>query len=222
MKKLIHCLLIGLIGCASFAKASLDIKIQDCRNGHLEYLGELKILKDGKIFKTLKPEHDSEQKLTGLDLGVYKLVYRSIFEQQVTQEVKITEEREYNVSLCVNFVDYKKEAYKPIINQLKSGESYEVEMLSRGCFHATEESFKITKDAKGFIVKWGNDSKRLTENDIKAIQRFEIELSLKKGFGCTTVDTYTVTFQGKKQESRDGSCNWDGFIFLHEQLFGKK
>ena len=198
------------------------ISIQDCRNSQLEYLSELKVLKDGKMFKTLNPKFENQQTLKNLEVGTYSLVYKSLFKIETTQIVKITEYKSYKIQLCTNFIDYEKEIYKPIINQLTENNSYKVEMSSQGCFHSEKDSFTITRNTKDdYYIKWGEKSKKLNEQDIESIGHFEIELNHMNSFGCTTVDTYTVVYNGNSILISDGSCDWNGFMYLRIEIFGK-
>ena len=224
MKKGAFYLLVNLIFFSNLAngKAKMIISIQDCRNSQLEYLSELKVLKDGKIFKILNPKYENQQSLKNLELGTYSLVYKSLFEKETTQIVKITEYISYKVELCTNFIDYEKETYKPIINQLKENDSYKVEMSSQGCFHSEKDSFTITRKSQDdYYIHWSDKSKKLSEKDIESIEHFEIELNYMNRFGCTTVDTYSVVYNGNSNLILDGSSGWDGFIYVRKEIFGK-
>ena len=198
------------------------ISIHDCRNNQLEYLSELKILKDGKIFKVLNPKYENEQIIRNLELGTYSLVYNSLFEKETTKIVTVTEYKSYKIELCTNFIDYEKETYNPIINLLNENESYTVQMSSQGCFHSEKDSFTITRKSKDdYYIQWGDKSKKLNEIDIKLIKHFEIELNYMNSYGCTTTETYIVIYKGKSNVIVDGSCDWEGSSYLKKGIFGK-
>lgn len=115
------------------SKAQLIITIKDCREAGISQLSELKILKNGIDFKILKPIHENKQILKDLDLGLYTLIYKSLFSIEETVVVNITENKKYFSIICI---DYSKETYKPIIDSLNIGEKYTIFYSSRGCFHS--------------------------------------------------------------------------------------
>lgn len=38
--------------------------------------------------------------------------------------------------------------------------------------------------------------------------------------GCTTKDTYIILFRENEMNVNDGTCDWNGGIYLKKQLFG--
>jgi hypothetical protein len=219
--KLIVTFVLLTLAFVAYPKATLTIEIKNCRKAEFAYLAELKILKNGVLYKTLKPMHDTEQKLKNLEPGTYTLVYQSIFGKEVVHQTKITENKNYPVVICIDFLDYSKETYKPIIDQLQNGTFYEVLVASQGCFHSRSDAYTIKKSADGYSIEWKGRSKQLNDKDLEAIRRFEYELHYANSDGCTTVDAYTVKYQGKETQTVDGGCDWDGFYNLEKKIFPK-
>lgn len=202
--------------------AELTINIYDCREpSKFEFLSSLKILKNGKKFKTIKPEQGKQTVLKGLDIGSYTLEYKSIFDKIVNLKVEIVENKKYTTNLCVNFLDYNKEKYIPIIDKLQENEFYNVITRSRGCFHSSKDTLTIKRNKNIYTLTYGTKSKKLSSKDIDEIRHFELELNymIDKGF-CTTTDTYVVNYNGITKQVDDGSCDWHGFDYLTKQLFG--
>jgi hypothetical protein len=204
-------------------KAELTINISDCRDPKdFTYLSEVKVLKNEKEYKTLKPQHESKQVLKDLELGTYTLVYKSLFDKEESLRVEISEYKKYSTTLCTNFIDYSKERYKPIIDQIQENEFYTVIMLSEGCFHSSEDTVIIKRDKNIYTISWAEKSKVLTKADVEAIRHFEMELVNMGGGGCTTSETYTITYNGTTTTNFDRSCRWWGISYLKKQLFGDK
>jgi len=203
-------------------KAVLSLKIIDCRDEEkFSYLSELKVLKDGKQFKTLKPEHEKQIILKNLEFGEYTLHYTSMFGKEVNQKIAIAENKTYSVNLCVNFIDYSKETSKPIIDQLKENEEYTIIVISQGCFHHTLDSIIIKRINNVCKITWGEKTKILSATDIESIRHFEFELAYMNEDGCTTTDMYYIIYNSKTKKTRDGSCDWRGAYYLRKQLFSE-
>ena len=204
-------------------KATLSLKIIDCRDEEkFSYLAELKVLKDGKHFKTLKPEHEKQIILKNLEFGEYILLYKSMFGKEVNQKIVITENKTYSLNLCINFIDYSKESYKAIIDQLKEKEEYTIIVISQGCFHHTLDSIIIKRANNVCKITWGEKTKILTAVDLESIRHFEFELAYMNEDGCTTTDMYYIIYNNKTKKNRDGSCDWRGAYYLKKQLFGEQ
>jgi hypothetical protein len=83
------------------------------------------------------------------------------------------------------------------------------------------DSLKISKRGGLFYAIHGSKEKALLEKDLKAIKEFEQQTRLIGGGGCTTVDTYLISYNGRQQEITDESCNWEGFYLLMKAIFGE-
>lgn len=204
-------------------KAMIVINIQDCRevdNG--TYLSEIKILRNGEEYQIVQPETQNEYIIKDLELGIYTLLYTSFFGKEESKEVKISTYKKYDIVLCLDFMDYSKETYKSLIDQLKNNESYTINLLSRGCFHSVEEVVTINRKKDIYTIQWDLTFKSLNKKDIEAIRHFEIELNYQEDKGCTTEDIYTLNYKGNTKKIIDASCSWEGLSYLHKQIFGTK
>ncbi|MBS1653162.1 MAG: hypothetical protein JSU07_14240 [Bacteroidetes bacterium] len=196
--------------------------MKDCRDTsqHI-YLSELVVFKNNNLFKTINPQLKNTQFLSELDTGTYIFQYKTIFDTEEKTKLNISENKKYTLLLCVNYIDYSKNAFTTYIDQLKENESYSISIASDGCFHSTKDLIKIKREKNNYYINWGEKLKILTKENVLAIKYFEIELNhLLKGF-CTTQDTYTISYKETKKIICDGSCNWKGAYYLHKQLFEK-
>lgn len=55
---------------------------------------------------------------------------------------------------------------------------------------------------------------------VKKLMKFESQLNSipQKDGGCTTEETYRMTFNGKIKEIKDSRCKWDGWGNLKKNL----
>ncbi len=130
------------------------------------------------------------------------------------------------VSLCLKAQEkttpYKstvhKSTYVTIFDQLQEKELFRIDFTSTGCFHSVKEIMVIKKEKDIYYVVYNDYIKMLTARDIEAIQKFEKGLTRAGNHGCTTVDTYLITHNGKQQIVTDGSCRWNGYYDLKKAL----
>jgi hypothetical protein len=202
--------------------ATLEINIKDCKSNTFQYLHELSLFKDNKRIRLLKPEYDYIQKVTKLKKGTYYLEYNSLFKKTERYKVIITEFKKYSVDLCIDYMNYSKETYKPIIDQLKDNGRYKIIISSQGCFHSTNDTLIIFRKKNSYFVKWSNKKKVLSHSDIEEIRHFELELNYMTNGFCTTTDTYLIVYKNKRKKIVDGSCYWNGNYFLMKKLWNKQ
>jgi hypothetical protein len=203
--------------------AQLVIKISSNRDPQeYVYLPELKILKDGKEFRTLHPQSEHKQVLKDLHLGTYTFVYKTIFDKEEQVRIDITEQKKYSVDLYIDYFDYSKETYTPIIDRLKENDSCTIFISSQGCFHFSKDTLVIRRNKDLYTMNWSGKFKILSVADVEKIRHFEMELKHMMDDGCTTTDTYLITYHGEPALFiSDGSCNWNGRYYLKKDLFGE-
>jgi hypothetical protein len=201
---------------------TLEINIKDCRFNELEYLSELSVIKDNKRISLLKPEHNYTQRLSNLDTGTYFLEYKSLYGKNERLKVVVAQFKKYSVDLCIDYINYSKEIYKPIIDKLQDKENYKILISSQGCFHSTSDTLTIVRENNSYSATWTNKRKTLTQSDIDVVRNFEIELNYMTYGGCTTSDTYIVIYKNKKIQIEDGSCRWNGDTYLKAKLWGNQ
>lgn len=202
-------------------KARIEVTTKICRYDSQEYLNELKVLKDGKIIRHIEPNFYKPTWIEDLDTGNYVLEFSSIFGKTISYNYRIPKAKRYDIELCLDYIDYSKESFKPIISRLKNDETYSIKYQSKGCFHSQNDCFTISKLEDKYYLKRDTTTKELSQKDIEAIMHFEMELNCMHGnYGCTTQDYYLVEYGDTALEIKDGGCIWNGFSYLGKQLFG--
>lgn len=125
-----------------------------------------------------------------------------------------------NYDTIIDFTLYSEDyvEYKPLLNNLKNGEQFIINFESIGCFHNTNHTLKIEKKSDIIYAEYNGTTKQLNKKEIKSLGKFENELKKPKRTGCTTTSTYTIISMNDTQRIMDGSCSWNGFYNLMEDL----
>ncbi len=205
-----------VIGCTS---SSIQVNIEDSRT---EYgsatVRELKLYRNDSLIRIIDPVQRNRHVIDSLRSGNYRIEYTSIFKKTESVYVKIRKGKKYYVDLFVDYINHELETYNPIINRLKDGESFPIVFSSRGCFHYSTEKMKIRRESDKYFVEYKDKEKMLNDEDIEAIQHFEIELNYMNYSGCTTKDTYKIFYKTILVMVSDGSCRWRGLYYLKKKL----
>ncbi|KOY87301.1 hypothetical protein AD998_15110 [bacterium 336/3] len=184
-------------------KAELTIVIQEChRDSAFTYVSELKIYKNNTYYMTLTSELRgiSMEFLKDLEFGTYTFMYKTFIGKENTITLNITKAEMYFLTICADFIDYSKEKYKPIIDQLGENDSYSICFSSVGCYHSFKKFIIIKRENDKYSIVWGDKSKELTTQDIENIRRFEVESNYVRTCCCTTSDTYVIEYKGEKKQ----------------------
>ena len=108
-------------------------------------------------------------------------------------------------------------SYEPaltLIEELQNGESFSIEITSIGCFNGTRQTIQITKKEDIITASLKEKSRVLTTADIEVLKIFEHQLRDLKPGGCSTVDTYVLSFGDSSYHTSDGTCSWHGYRSL--------
>jgi hypothetical protein len=116
-----------------------------------------------------------------------------------------------SISASVDLVNTKKqEPVYTIIESLKNGESYAIEITSVGCFGGARQTIVISKESDILTASFPSFSKILNSQDIEAFKTFELQLQALHIGGCSTVDTYVIRYRDEYFQTSDGTCSWNG------------
>ncbi|GEM_PF-767905 len=166
-------------------------------------------------------------------IGEYKMVYRNMYKQTVTEQITLTNGSHNNILACADkLLNYPQNTLATLVQN----DSLVIRYTSIGCFSWDNKKLVITKEKDQFVAKlynatsyqekikkkyvrkyWDGDllsTVTLTENNLKDFIRFENELNAIKNDGCTTTDIYEIISKRGTIERVDGSCNWRGFNYL--------
>lgn len=182
------------------------------------------LMQDGDTLKSTVPDYSQHYLWFGkFKKGSYTIAYKNIFDQEVMQEVSVTGAEVDTIILHLDYVDYSRETFLPIIDRLQEGDSYTVNFKSVGCEHDNKAKLMIEKRQGVIRARKGDRATELTPGQIESIRRFEVQSNLlPEGGGCTTTDYYTFSFKGENRVVTDGGCDWRGFQVLNKQLWGER
>lgn len=123
------------------------------------------------------------------------------------------------LTTILHFCSYSKNLDKSIIKNLKN-DSVKITWKSQGCFRHLSDSLTIKNENSSYFMRYGKKTSKLTEMQVKKLVKFESKLNSihQRDGGCTTEETYRMTFNGKIKEIKDSRCNWYGWENLKKDL----
>ena len=220
MRSLITTLLFVFFCCGfNQAQSTLQVNVQDCRHESIHaFLSNFKVFRNDSLLKDVNLSYQNNYTLKNLEFGKYKIEYETIFDKTARVFIELTERKEYSIVLCTDYLEHDSGVFQPFVDQLKNGESYTIQVSSQGCFHRSDEVLIINKKQDSYHLSFGNIKKLLNEGDMESIRNFESQLRHMESFGCTSTDSYTLTYKKETVTISDGSCSWSGFYYLKKQL----
>jgi hypothetical protein len=203
----------------SYSQIVLDIQIRDCRTkSNLDNPTNFRLYKDKKIYGEFETEYKNKKSISLKKKGKYIIEYKTKFGITETTYVDIKEKKRYKIDLCLEYMDYSKERYIPLITQLKNGEKYTIDYSSQSSYLSSKKSIIIRKRQNLFFISSGEKEMQLSLEQIESLRHFEIELSHMSKPDCTNIDTYTLSYKDKIIKINDGSCWWYGGEYLLKEL----
>lgn len=197
--------------------STLKVHLLNCRYDGPGFLSMLYVISKGDTIREIQPQ-GSFVTIEELLPDTYQLGYTSLFGLPMQQEVIADKPGTYPVEVCVDYLDYAKENYHPVIDRLRSGETYEIIFHSQGCFSSDRDTLTVTGGADGFIAHHGKQLP-LDSTRLKFIRHFEFEMNHVDRDGCTTEEDYAILLNGHTMHRMtDGGCTWWGFGTLLKQL----
>ena len=163
-------------------------------------------------------------KVSDLKYGNYYIEYKTIYNQKNVVEFEINQSNLKSVQLCMDYLDYKSNKNILILDELKNGETLNVEVDRMACFGGSKDKMKISRERNQIILEYAGLKYTLTPSQIKLIREFEIELRCNHRSGCSNSDTYWIHNEQTHDECviTDESCEWYGFKKLIKLLHLKK
>jgi hypothetical protein len=208
---------------------TLELSTGDCRKNEqvrAGYPDTILFFQNSKLAYQIVPMnyHQWPIDIENFKSGTYTVSYRNLYDKKVSKLIAIPDTSdEFELQLCPDEL-----LIYPVnsLSLLKNGETIEVAFSSSGCFHQDRETLIITKQEKFLVAEWSDKTTTksviLTQSNIEAFKRFENEIrELQDNYGCTTVDMYTIISKRWTIKRVDGGCDWYGFYFLKDALFGK-
>ena len=211
--------------CTSYQKnqtGKLKIIVSYCKYDNKDlFIKKATIYKDGTEFKKIDFEYSQDNVISNLPFGKYTIKYKSIFNILESIDFVIYEQKEKEITLCVDKINYSDNKNILLLDKLKIGESLDFLFISKGCFDIHRGKLTITRNStKKYKATINNFEFDITDRQYQSIREFEIELHCNHASDCSTVDTYKVINKNSLESYsiEDGSCRWRGFDNLIEKL----
>lgn len=153
--------------------------------------------------------------------GDYKLEYSNITNDTFKKVISLSDNQIYKSKVIFDSLPIQK-YYKSVpINNLKNGESYK-QYSWGGCVASMHSYYQIKKnDDVYYFNSYNEKNKKLSQADLKAIEKFEAEIYFLNGkgtCGSTGQITYTFSKENKIDTLREMTCNWRGYELLMKYL----
>lgn len=179
--------------------------------------------------------------MDNLDTGLYHFKYRNMFGESIDKIISVNVGHHSNIVIAADsLISYDND----ILDDLSKGDSLTLYYKRSGCFEYDVKKISITKDSV-FVARLydctfeylpeGDKSiqnglyipgplmkeVRMDNKQVAAFVRFENELNAIIYRNCTTVTLYKlIDSNGFILNREDGGCDWDGYAYLEEALFG--
>jgi hypothetical protein len=250
--KLIIQISVLLYSITSFVQAqkttTIKLSTGDCRRSEAyswhgaDTIAFYKLPEDTLVYKIIPRQYRQWPiKIENAQAGNYKLIYKNNYEQEVTEQIILTEQNTNSIVLCPDkLLEYPQNT----LAKLQDKDTISINFHSQGCFHAEVLKLTITKENDKFIARLYNASwyyvkKKgkttmqyrdgtilktavMTTQNIQDFTRFENELNYARDGDCTTIDWYDIKSKYLNVKKTDGTCSWSGFYYLKKSIFGEK
>ena len=201
------------------AQTSLEVAFMRCNNNNgFTNWNYFKIYNETDTIKLNGMLYDSTFTLNVLSPGSYKFEYQTVLNSTITKNLKILENQNNILEICVDKLEFYGNQDSVFIDVLQNNEFYNIHFQSEGCFHRTRNTLQISKVNSTYYILSNGDQKILSESQVKLLREFEIELKCIPDQWCTTIDYYTLEYAKKKYKYKDNTCNWNGFYYLLKNL----
>lgn len=123
------------------------------------------------------------------------------------------------IILIVSLASLNVSKAKPLINQLKTGDTLTIQMISHGGLgYKTDRILVVKSELLGYTAIYGERMKSLSKTQISAIRKFERAKIRKTCKFCIMTNYYTLTLGDRTREKIDRCYSWKGYSRLLEQL----
>lgn len=223
MKKLLFLILVLFLQCTNKeSKSTITLKAEYCK-----YIGEKSRFSDSiTLYRNdaiVDGYHfpDSEKiELSKLKYGNYTIKYRTLFNQYVSTNFTINDDKDKIIEVCFDKISYDTNRNILLLDNLKNNEKLYYTLESQGCFHSLKKEIILEKKENLISLTYNKETKILSDKELNFIREFEIELRSNHIGWCSTKDRYSI-YNDKTNEvffMNDESCQWNGFYHLIKLL----
>jgi hypothetical protein len=200
-----------------------DVEFENFISSHVRLKKEKVIVKDSISLK------NGEFYITELTKGNYNLEFVNVYGQTVSKEIEL-KDTITEIKLCFN--DFIDTGEKTTIESLNNTDVFEILILSTGCFHFEKDKILFYYKKKSLYAEFYRNSKKkkkikLDNEKLSKFILFERMVLQRdrrnKTIICTSSTNYTFNHNGqKKNEIFDGTCDWDGYYDLINEMFNEE
>lgn len=201
--------------------ASIKLSVIDCRDinkfNHSTQ-ANIWLYKNSTLYSSYK-EFEEPELIDSLELGQYKFVYTTMFDEKDSFEINVTKNKQYKVTLCTSSFNASLDSSITLFNQLTPGDTGVIIYQSEGCEDYRYDTLRIHMNNKGTIkAQYKSREKIVSQEKLEQIIIFEKQLNRIQEAYCTTFDEYKVSLREKFYIAEDGTCSFYGFDYLKKLL----
>lgn len=218
--------LISAISCRKNESASFDIHIENTDRVGVNYnLNQLIIYKNDTLFKKIGSKEpirslDEHIKIDSIRKGRYSFVYESIFGKEIKEVIQVDDSGIYGISVNP---DRSPERLKNLVIENLKNDRVKWVYNSSGCFHHDDDSIILSNNGNDYFIQYKGQPKKVDEKVWSYFVNTENAMrQIPKNGGCTTIDTYVLSYRGKSDTMIDNTCRFRIWSHLKDYLNNNK
>lgn len=210
-------------------KLTIEANPHDFGMSH-EYWNQIKLVSKDTVIKVYFPRGLGQLKIDSIPSGSYAVKSMSVFNHTITDSIKFDKRISQNIQF------YDQDNYYQILN--KKSQFYEnmqdtdtlvILFSETGCFHSDFGKMQFIRIGNSWIAQLYNpltgeliEQRKIQIDEFSNVGILERYMNQSRdSYECTTVGYYSLQYKRKINRHIDGSCSWDGFRKLREEIFGK-
>ena len=207
----------------------LSVQVNRDDFGYLqEYWNKVQLVSDDTTITNYLYEPFNPLKIDSIPSGKYKVILTSVFNHVLIDSLDFSR-RISNKMYFDKTVDYYQISDKDseFWHDMKTSDTLTILFSEQGCFHMDGGKIQIIKTddswiAQRFQIITGDllEQRVIDRADFLKIVALETYINQNKdSYDCTTVAYYTIQYKRMVKRFIDGSCAWDGYKKLKEDIF---
>ena len=223
----LSCFCLCLQSQTKLHRLTIEVDFHDFGFYH-EYWNQIDLVSNDTIINAYLSKAHKKLMIDSIPTGTYEVRLLSVFNHVAIDTVRFDK----RISQKIEF-DNLENYYEIMENEsnfcqyMHDSDTLVILYSETGCFHSDFGKIQFIRTNNSWIAQLYNP---LTGNLIKQqviqieefskVRAFERYINKSKdSFGCTTVAYYSLQFKKQIVRFTDGSCSWDGFKKLKEDIF---
>lgn len=211
-------------------KLTIEVDFHDFGIYH-EYWNQIELVSKDTVLTSYLSRAYKQIRIDSIPTGSYTVRLLSVFGHVITDS--ITFDKRITKKIQFENLDnyYEILENKPLFYQsMQDSDTLVILYSETGCFHSDFGKMQFIKTGNTWLAQLYNPfTGKLLEQRKIQIEKFTHVVAIERymnqsndSYECTTVAYYSLQFDRKIKRHIDGSCSWDGYRKLKEDIFGNK